>query len=96
MRVYDGDFKISKILEDSRPDNTSVPARVVDGALDLDKLANRLAQIPVNEIARRRRRLNAFYEEAMVSADKIRGVSFTMVLLLLAHYKVINENKCLR
>jgi hypothetical protein len=96
MRVYDDEFKFKKLLEDSRPDSTSVPARVVDGALDLDKLASRLAQIPVNEIARRRRRLNAFYEEATVSADKNRGMSFTMVLLLLAHYKVINENKCLR
>ena len=37
-----------------------------------------------------------FFEECLVSADKDYGVSFDSVLLILAHYKIINDNKSLR
>jgi hypothetical protein len=40
--------------------------------------------------------MNIFYEEVLVSADPDRGVEFNSLLMILAHYKVINDNKSLR
>jgi hypothetical protein len=37
-----------------------------------------------------------FFEECLVSADKDYRVSFGSVLLILAHRKIINNNKSLR
>ncbi|KER00875.1 hypothetical protein AUEXF2481DRAFT_45612 [Aureobasidium subglaciale EXF-2481] len=101
MRIYDGDFTVSNIIADC----TSRPQRAhplgLDGPkdspqVDLDKLNERLSEIPVTEIQRRRRRMNIFYEEVLVSADPDRGVEFNSLLMILAHYKVINDNKSLR
>ncbi|KAI5206104.1 hypothetical protein E4T39_02644 [Aureobasidium subglaciale] len=101
MRIYDGDFTVSNIIADC----TSRPQRAhplgLDGPkdspqIDLDKLNERLSEIPVTEIQRRRRRMNIFYEEVLVSADPDRGVEFNSLLMILAHYKVINDNKSLR
>lgn len=97
MRIYDGEHSVHRILEactvargNSEPSST-----VVDG-VDLGKLARRLDQIPVQEIRRRRARMNIFYEEVLVSADLDRGISFTSCLMILAHYNVISDNKSLR
>ncbi|THX50710.1 hypothetical protein D6D06_07816 [Aureobasidium pullulans] len=101
MRIYDGDFTVSNIIADC----TSHPHRAhplgLDGPkdspqIDLDKLNERLSEIPIVEIQRRRRRMNIFYEEVLVSADPDRGVEFNSLLMILAHYKVINDNKSLR
>ncbi len=93
MRIYDGEFTVGRLLEDCQADPTST--RTADG-VDLTKLAQKVSQIPIHEIKRRRGRLNLFYEEILVSAEVDRGISFTTVLMTLAHYKVINENKSLR
>ena len=100
MRIYDGEHTVGRLLEGCRTDPATVrdgerSGRTVEG-VDLDKLAQRISRIPVEEIRRRRQRLNLFYEEILVSADLERGISFTTVLMTLAHYKVINENKSLR
>jgi hypothetical protein len=101
MRIYDGDFTVRNIIADC----TSRPHRAhplgLDGPkdgpqIDIEKLNERLAEIPVGEIQRRRRRMNIFYEEVLVSADPDRGVEFNSLLMILAHYKVINDNKSLR
>ncbi|KAF8848106.1 hypothetical protein BDZ45DRAFT_754207 [Acephala macrosclerotiorum] len=55
-------------------------------------LASRLAEIDPGEVRRARARYNLFYEEVMVSADVDCGISFTTVLMILAHYKVISDN----
>jgi len=101
MRIYDGDFTVARLIEDcSRTKRSS--ALPVDGQqseereLDLAKLSKRLAELPVHEIRRRRARLNKFYEEVLVSSDPDRGIQFTDLLMILAHYKVINDNKSLR
>ena len=101
MRIYHGDYTVGRILEDSRRDptvaqsNSTYTPRVTD-KVDLDLLSRRISEIPVQEIRRRRQILNTFYEEVLVSADPDRGISFTSVLMILVHYKVINENKSLR
>ncbi|KAH0544971.1 hypothetical protein FGG08_000897 [Glutinoglossum americanum] len=102
MRIYDGEFTVGRILEDCRVDlataarrNTDPTPGMVDG-VNLAALRRRLAQIPVHEIRRRRKKFNVFFEEVLVSADPDRGISFISVLMILAHYNVISDNKSLR
>lgn len=64
--------------------------------VDLKKLARIINRIPVATIRERRQRLNSFYEEVLVSADPDRGISFHQCLMILAHYKIISDNKSLR
>ena len=101
MGIYDGDYSVRAILEDCRataweyPRSSLTSGRVVEG-VDLDMLNNRLRGLPVNDIRQRRARMNIFYQEVLVSADPERGISFTSLLMILAHYNVINDTKSLR
>lgn len=97
MRIYDGDFTVGSIIGDCKADRReSINNPRIVGGIDLDKLNDRIAAIPVDEIRRRRTRMNIFYEEVLVSADPDRGISFTSCLMILAHYNVISDSKSLR
>jgi len=100
MRIYDGDFSVKSIVSDcmTNPNRLTVNERGMSAKseVDLVKLNRRLADLPVHEIRQRRQRMNTFYEEVLVSADPDRGVSFTTLLMILSHYKVINDNRSLR
>ena len=99
MRIYDGDFTVARLVEDcSKPRRQSVLGEGHDEPpeIDLKKLNARLSELPVDAIRKRRRRMNAFYEEVLVSSDPDKGISFTTLLMILAHYNVINDNKSLR
>ena len=105
MRIYDADDSVRQILEDVRQSSsgTSGTRHMSIGAsaahsdeVDIRQLKARLARIDVNRVRDRRRRFNIFYEEVRVSADPDRGISFTTVLMILAHYKIINDSKSLR
>ncbi|KAK5382203.1 calcium channel protein [Exophiala xenobiotica] len=98
MRIYDGDFSVQRIKEDCsfQPGDPLPPnARIVEG-IDLTKLSERVNQIPVDEIRKRRERMNVFYEEALLTADPDRGIPFTACLFLLTHYTVITDSRSLR
>ncbi|PNS19004.1 hypothetical protein CAC42_6099 [Sphaceloma murrayae] len=101
MRIYDGDFTVTNIIHDCsrNPHETTTTAlntakRTPD--IDLDKLNERLNELPTDEIRKRRQRMNQFYEEVLVSADPDKGIEFNALLMILAHYKVINDNRSLR
>lgn len=101
MRIYDGDFTVGRLIEDCgetsrRLSELPVPGHEQTPEINLDKLNARLAQLPINEIRRRRTRMNTFYEEVIVSSDPDKGIAFTSLLMILAHHKVINDNKSLR
>lgn len=104
MRIYETDDSIRTILEDVRGggDTASIRhASIVSSSqfstgVDLKKLNERLAKIDVAKVRERRRRFNIFFEEVMVSADPERGISFTTVLMILAHYNIISDSKSLR
>jgi hypothetical protein len=100
MRIYDGDFTVRRLIEDcsrvKRASGLPVEGQQEQREIDLAKLNERLAELPVNEIRLRRARMNKFYEEVLVSSDHDRGIAFTSLLMTLAHYKVINDNKSLR
>ncbi len=101
MGIYDGEHSVRSILEDCRiqprdfPRSSVQSGKVVEG-VDLDMLNARLSTIPVNEIRQRRERMNIFYQEILVSADPDRGIPFTSLLMIIAHYNVINDTKSLR
>ena len=102
MRIYDSDFAVRTLMDDCRLALQRSSQLPLDGSssgpydIDLTKLNRRLAELPVEQIRRRRARMNTFYEEVLVSADPDRGISFNALLMILAHYKVINDNKSLK
>ncbi|KAI9734913.1 MAG: calcium channel protein [Cirrosporium novae-zelandiae] len=97
MRIYDPDWSVRSILEDCQAPRreSTMNHRIVEG-VDLDRLTTRLAHLPIYEVRRRRERMNIFYEEMLVSADKDKGISFTALLMIIAHYNVISDQKSLR
>ncbi|TGZ76287.1 hypothetical protein EX30DRAFT_399378 [Ascodesmis nigricans] len=96
IRIYEEPFTVPNIVEEIRIDpSTKHGPGVVEG-IDLDALNRRIAKIPVHEIRRKRHQFKLFFEECLVSADKDYGVSFESVLIILAHYKIINDNKSLK
>lgn len=99
MRIYDHGDTVRQILEDVRGhDATSVrhqslaSVSQLQTGLDLKKLNDRLNKIDRARVQKRRYRFALFYEEIMCQADPERGVSFTHVLMTLAHYNIIDEN----
>ena len=101
MRIYSQEHSVRRILEDIQTHPTS--GRIVSMAstssatgVNLKALNKRLSEIDAVEVRRSRARYNLFFEEVMVSADVDRGISFTTVLMILAHYNVISDNKSLK
>lgn len=99
MRIYPQTYTIGNLIDRCRvPDKrtSALGDQKPSKEIDLDKLNKALRDLPVDEIRERRTRLNVFYEELMVSADPDKGIAFNTMLMILAHYKIINDNKSLR
>jgi voltage-dependent calcium channel len=101
MRIYDADDSVRQILDYVRSDprgsrHTSIATASAYSGVDIQRLNERLGQIDVAKVRERRRRFNIFFEEVMVSADPDKGISFTTVLMILAHYNIISDSKSLR
>jgi hypothetical protein len=101
MRIYDAEDSVNQILDEVRSEppasrHNSIATQSGYTGVDLKKLNERLARIDVAKVRDRRRRFNIFFEEVMVSADPDKGISFTTVLMILAHYNIISDSKSLR
>ncbi|KAH8675332.1 ion transporter [Xylariales sp. PMI_506] len=101
MRIYNQEDSVQSILEDIRNEppqarHASIASASALTGVDVRKLNERLAKIDVQAVRERRRRFNIFFEEVMVSADPDKGISFTTVLMILAHYNIISDSKSLR
>jgi hypothetical protein len=101
MRIYSQEHSVRRILEDIEAQQTggritSMASASAATDVNLKALNKRLAQIDPVEVRRSRARYNLFFEEVMVSADLDRGIAFTTVLMILAHYNVISDNKSLK
>ncbi|KAF4123347.1 voltage-dependent calcium channel [Geosmithia morbida] len=106
MRIYDGEDSVHSIMDDSRPGEDEAAAARANGhnsivdvknnRIDVNKLNQRLDQLDVVKIREKRRRFKIFYEEVLVSADPDRGITFTSVLMILAHYNIIKDSKSLK
>lgn len=72
-------------------DNRSV---VVDD-LDVRKINRALDNMDNAKIRKRRTLYAKVYNEAMISQEPGKGISFTNMLLLLAHHKLIDDREAL-
>jgi hypothetical protein len=73
----------------------NVVAGIDLGKLDLGKLNDVLSRIDYSSIRKRRELYSRLYYEAIISQVPGRGISFTDMLLLLAHYKLIVDRDAL-
>ena len=98
MRLFYCFLFVGSILADCRVDTRVMdppPPGIVEG-VDLGALNRRLATIDVQEIRKRRRKMELFFQEIMVSADVDRGINFTSCLMIVAHYNIISDGKSLK
>lgn len=68
--------------------------KVVDG-IDTMKLSKVLSGIDSVKIRKRRMLYSRVYHEAMISQEPGKGISFTNMLLMLAHHKLIDDREAL-
>ena len=68
--------------------------QVVDG-INLTKLNGILSGLDNNKIRKRRTLYARMYNEAMISQEPGKGISFTNMLLMLAHHKLIEDREAL-
>ncbi|KAJ6589250.1 Ion transport protein-domain-containing protein [Mycena capillaripes] len=95
-RIYPAEFSIPNIQAMCKLSNESQywPGRVVDG-VDLSKLDKVLKDIDYASIRKRRAVYARLYHEASISHQQGRGMSFTDMLFLLAHHKLIVDRDAL-
>jgi len=95
VKIYPTEYSIPVLVRSSTADQSSNRRHVVDG-LDLDALSSNLKSIDVNEIRKRRHLYNRLYHEAIMSDEPRKGISFTNMLLLLAHYKLLDVDNAMQ
>ncbi|CAG8488519.1 6193_t:CDS:10 [Ambispora gerdemannii] len=69
--------------------------------IDIDRLQKNLTDLNVSKVHERRRIYNCLYQEALLSVEKDskdneKGISFANMLIMLAHYKLVDDDKSLR
>jgi len=96
VRIHPVEYKISNIVEVCKqpPGEGDWAPRVVDG-VDLNKLERILDGIDYAEVRRRKAVYIRLYHEASISHEHGLGISFTDMLTLLAHHKLIVDAEAL-
>lgn len=82
------------------PSPLGSPTEVVVDGLNISRLNKQLASLDYADIQRRKRRFEHIYYEASILAERPSnaakgGISFHDMLLLVAHYKLINDDEAL-
>lgn len=96
VRIYPEQYRIPNIVGTAKEADDSGyiwPSRISNG-VDLNKLSAILDSIDYASIRRRRATYSRLYHEA-TSHQEDRGISFTDMLLLLAHHKIIVDREAL-
>jgi hypothetical protein len=88
------EYSISNIISTCYDFGHTSPSKVVSG-IDLIKLGNVLNGIDYTAIRQRRNLYGRLYHEASISCQPRRGISFTDMLLMLAHHKLIIDRDAL-
>jgi hypothetical protein len=68
----------------------------VKTAVDMDRLQDIISNIDYNKVRERRRIFARLYNEARISEEPGKGIGFTAMLMLLAHYKLIEDEEALQ
>jgi hypothetical protein len=64
-------------------------------AVDVRKMEHLISQIDFVRVRERRQLFSKLFHEARLSEEPGRGISFTAMLLMLAHNKLIDDEKAL-
>ncbi|KAI8976389.1 Ion transport protein-domain-containing protein [Trametes punicea] len=96
VRIYPVEFSIRNILAYANdPQNRhSLPDKLIEG-YDFNKVEGILGGLDRAAIKRRKNLYNRLYHEARISHEPGKGISFTNMLLLLAHHKLIVDREAL-
>lgn len=93
--MYPTELSVKSILEQTRLQ----PGETYDGAIShgvkIDVLNNICRPIDPQDAKQRRQLYERLYHESLL-IDTGYGISFTSMLLLLAHYKLIDDNNALQ
>ena len=98
VRIYPAETSYKKLLARARqlspPDETSPTfSELGFSIVDLNRVLN---TIDYGQIRRRRAAYNRLYQEALAMAGPERGVPFNDMLILLAHHKIIDDERALK
>ncbi|ODO05658.1 hypothetical protein I350_04717 [Cryptococcus amylolentus CBS 6273] len=102
VRPYPFEFSIPNIVQRSTPngsENASGQTSVISGvkhAVDVRRVAQQISQIDYRQVRERRQIYTKLYNEARISEEPGKGISFTAMLVLLAHYKLIDDEQALQ
>ena len=67
----------------------------VKRAVDVRQIESQIAQIDYRRVRDHRELYSRLYNEARISEESGRGISFTAMLMMLSHYKLIDDEKAL-
>lgn len=98
VKIYPTEFSKSNLkatCSNLRHPMASSPDPYDLKGLDLKKVANALGRVDPNAIKKRKNIYSRLYHEAIISHRPGVGISFTDMLLLLAHHKLIVDGEAL-
>ncbi|ORY24315.1 high-affinity cell membrane calcium channel [Naematelia encephala] len=102
IRAYPVEYSIPNLVRSSIPDpiaNASGNLLVATGAkraVDVRHVESQIAQLDLRKVRERRQLFARLYNEARISEEPGRGISFTSMLMMLAHYKLIDDENALQ
>ncbi|KAI0791303.1 Ion transport protein-domain-containing protein [Abortiporus biennis] len=97
VRIYPAEFSIPRLLGRARASATTdwEEGKLVVDSVSIGTLSHDLDGIDKYAIKRRKNLYNRLYHEARISYEPGKGISFTNMLLLLAHHKLIVDREAL-
>ena len=96
VKIYPTEYSIPRIMAVSKDPQGqhSLSDKVIEG-YDFNKTEAVLSGVDRAAIKRRKNLYNRLYHEARISHEPGKGISFTNMLLLLAHHKLIVDRGAL-
>lgn len=104
VRIFPPEARIPALVQASRQGSardrlcsSKQPNKANEEAgLDLTLLSKRLEQIDYDQVAKRKALYAHLYHEATITEEPGRGISFTNMLILLSHYKLMQDSNALQ
>ena len=97
VRIYPIELGVKNLMNISQANaefDHSFRSLTVEG-VDVARLTNALSSMDNARIRRRKLVYSRLYHEALISQEPGKGISFTNMLLMLAHHKLIDDREAL-
>lgn len=101
VRIYPVEYSIKNLMamahihEEDTQGAIGNSAQSQTGGIDVAKLNRILSGLDYSKIRKRKTLYARMYNEAMISQEPGKGISFTHMLLMLAHHKLIDDREAL-